>query len=1056
MGGWCSAIALVAGVSGGVVGCSGGPDDRAAPPVPSVTLGPSDDYVVTRFDTPFTMTATVTDASGAPATGYEIEWIHTSADAEAPWVLVTSTAGPGAEQVTFTPPSYPVTQIRAKVSTCGRYEDDPCFYRNEAESAPVDIVVWGGAAVDVYTPVTQLSLVIGEERPLGAVAVANDARDGRVYSDDVLGYTSADTAVATVAADGVVTGVSAGTTTITATAGRASTTVDITVNAGTPAPIPDAIHTLVAHRHQWSLAPGAMQRKTAVPYAVALSPSAGPFVISNLSNVADAADEDETRVTVYSREGSSPYGRFAIARWTGSGFGFEVLGEPWDVAIDPMVALDERDRLYMIYKSENRRQYVLLDRAAGARPGTETMRVLPSELAEPRELGARARDYLALTDDRIELSAIVPRQGGGVWIAYEVYAGYMDGPLTEHVQNDGVLPKRCQLAGLLAEVTDTTIEVRQVSSYFFEPGAGQSCADGAPASVSASQRENMWLTRDPAGGVPATSFGRGQETRTAVGIVTTSTLYRDLGGSDEVTGELDAMAGLESDANIVTMSKRGTLQRAMPIHDATMSAGSTGYERQWADSMWPALGIVPPFTTAPMITTAPLGWGYSSTQLATFHAGGLSGARDYTLVTLRLPRSVLWTADETAGRRFNGELNSPAITDPPVVLADGSRYWLSRNIGRCDAGQPRAQGLWRSTGPNARPQLVTAEGTSNLFYDQPLRAVGTTLYAVRREQIGNFIGFRVRGSTDGGTTWLETSQYAGQMLGSEVRAFATLPSGAGFAIMHTDNAPDFRVIVTANVDGGPWTALPGFTATQQATWAVHGTYSDSFGLVPDGAGNMWVLVSAQGNAQGGLLARKYSPAGAQLAEVLVNVAATGTSGVLTVRAGTATTLSDGKLVVLGVENATGGRHRLVSIVIDPVTQGVSRAVVVADGVVGRLVPLVRTADNRVVIGAQRSEVIGTAQTGYSTVRDRAVLWSSTDGLTWSTPKLLRPDGGNGQVVWSMGLDGDGKLLTVVGDNGGYRHTYHLDAAYFEAGALSQPAICDVTLVVPALMRTDPP
>src|SRR5204862_4775901 len=116
----------------------------------------------------------------------------------------------------------------------------------------------------------------------------------------------------------------------------------------------------------------------------------------------------------------------------------------------------------------------------------------------------------------------------------------------------------------------------------------------------------------------------------------------------------------------------------------------------------------------------------------------------------------------------------------------------------------------------------------------------------------------------------------------------------------------------------------------------HHTNADGFGLVPDGAGNMWVVVGALGNAQGGLLARKYSPAGAVLDEVLVNVPATAGSGVLSVRAATATTLASGRLVVLGAEtSASGPRYRLVSIVVDPVADSVATSVVIPDASVGR-------------------------------------------------------------------------------------------------------------------------
>lgn len=119
-------------------------------------------------------------------------------------------------------------------------------------------MVWGRAAVAVHTPVTALALVVGEERPLGAAAIASDGgTGGLVYSDDRVVYASGDTDVVTVGEDGVLVGVGAGTTMVTTTAGSASATVSVTVTAGAPAPLPDGIHTLLAHRDAWALAPGA-------------------------------------------------------------------------------------------------------------------------------------------------------------------------------------------------------------------------------------------------------------------------------------------------------------------------------------------------------------------------------------------------------------------------------------------------------------------------------------------------------------------------------------------------------------------------------------------------------------------------------------------------------------------------------------------------------------------------------------------------------------------------------------------------------------------------------
>lgn len=213
-----------------------------------------------------------------------------------------------------------------------------------------DLVIYGGAPsrLDPVTSVTRLR--VGEVRPMAALvsAVAEPGFADLVRSDVSPTWTSSNPAVATVTPGGLIQGVGIGSAQLTAQAGGLSAQIALEVAAGELAAPPDGSLPLIERisgspiRVVWPVVTGQSDILNDITVsddrsiaAVATDSRGYPFVVGTANgNVAGVV------------HGSS---QILMAEWTGSGFGFSWIGLPFEHARDPRIAIDSRDRLYVVY-----------------------------------------------------------------------------------------------------------------------------------------------------------------------------------------------------------------------------------------------------------------------------------------------------------------------------------------------------------------------------------------------------------------------------------------------------------------------------------------------------------------------------------------------------------------------------------------------------------------------------------------------------------------------------------------------------------------------------------
>ncbi len=280
-----------------------------------------------------------------------------------------------------------------------------------------EVDVRGGPAEHIHTWGDEVRLGVGEVRVFQPYPVAEwaqtfpdagDERGEQPWSEEPVSYAIVDPAVAEVDALGVITAGAPGETTLVLTAGDVRREVPVTVETRPldrpPLGAWPLVETVVEssrplNRNAWGL-----QRAR-----VAVGPDGGVSVVFR-PRPGSGRTSDENFSTL-----TPP---LVLATWTGTGFGFEMLGTPTERLTHAGVAVDERGDTYVLTRSLRENRLDLWHRPAGVPAGGWTRRALPVGLGAfdgPGDMGTWSSSEQL---DRYWPISMTDRPGGGVWIAW--------------------------------------------------------------------------------------------------------------------------------------------------------------------------------------------------------------------------------------------------------------------------------------------------------------------------------------------------------------------------------------------------------------------------------------------------------------------------------------------------------------------------------------------------------------------------------------------------------------------------------------------------------------
>lgn len=1050
---WVVVCALAASSAGGCAGC-GGDDAPEVPPLPVVT-GLEPQLVVGAPGHGTTFTVTIVDAAGDPVEPTDFWWSGVPTEdvpvSDFDGEVTAEVPAPGVRRATYTPNAMGRYNVLAYLQMCAPDADGASEPECQGISlGPVVLFVAGGDAVALEPLAPEVRLVVGERRPVHAeVRAAVPGESYLVPSRDEITLEVADATIASV--DGItVTALAEGETTLALRAGEITESIPLIVTTGPSGSPLDA----VLHR---------------------VGPAAAIASTDDSTDPQLALDSTGAPVALVSAAGNS-ISRLWVAEWTGSGFGHQPLG--WhhtphhDVLPAPQLALDERDRRYVTFVTGDVPGFWLAERAAAAGPDGWTYRQLPRrrdpQLAEPVIPDDDREHYLG------PQFAVMPRTGGGLWIAYVVV-------------DDLVELAACTRTLRLVEATDDALTTHDLEHLEYATPAGRSCQSSAV--------EQSLLPRDlyvlpPGAGQPLPRIAFHRDARNIEW--SPAVLYEVMGDTWTAHPYLPA-PGFENPANLLQPER---LTFVLPVADDpvafwygdeptfeyTRMYGVEGTAPAWTPWRGAFNTIAPgnydPFAVAlhgsiymgdgfvrPLMRTTPYGGLYFDDPAPLFEPAydaarwdafaslirmrGVAASRErihwlvdffalpqfgegLQYLAVAPPRHARHTDDELAGWRIGDDLTTPRVVGAPTVLASGARVLVTRQrftpllFDRDDGGGGHNTPgvVVRSAGPG---QPWVALGANELLTPYVFEVDGA-LVGLRDSAVQD--RFDLVRSTDDGVTW---DVIGGAAASGTVQRAVRVGDALFVAVWTSTSARDLQLYFLPDLGvGGTFTDLA--VGSGQVPIVMVGTARPElqFGLVSSATG-VTVYVGHLGSP----VLRRYDTTGALLVDLQIE----GDDPELI--APTAVRRPDGSIVALARRpTSQGASYDVVRSTDELATTSVISTNVAVD--LTDTVQLLQRADGTLVLATglrQRDEVA------------KAVYFTSTDGgATWSAPVMFRPDGGNGQSVIALAEEADGGLLAVIGENNSMRAWALADIGPFgETNEVFYPPIRDDVVV-----RVPPP
>lgn len=821
---------------------------------------------------------------------------------------------------------------------------------------PVVVHAWGGPAVTVRLSAEAVALVPGEARPLVATARRADGDP----SDEPVTFESASPGVATVDARGILRGVAPGEARIIARAGGAEAEVAVTVAAGAPYVPAFAEPALMSE-----LADGLAFAPVGDFEEMALLTARGPVVAGVLRDASIA---------------SRPM--VVLRAWTGSGWSTEQVSEPFEEAEQPRLAIDGAGTLYVLYRDALRGRPVVAWRASGdgGPPGAwqrRTLEVVPRPVAV--ELQTR-QELWVLDRERAhprERLSVIGRPGGGAWVSYlEVspqfpcHDAHFLGTVSPEAADSGHDPAQIELVafrswGTVCQALNP--DSPRIEHTVLVDGAGALPALGA-------RRVPHWRSDDD---VPAAFLGEALP-----GFV----------DDDPAADPIDALA-------VVTFGDR----RYWFGEDPGSVAVGDRLGGRYRDELRGLGGVDP----RPVLADLPR-----------VYFLGSEGDR-WWWSSVALPRGAPWAAGRDAEGADRTGPNGPwrltvtpgtptALTALPaggllVTQSGAGHEWASFLTYRADA--PGA--AFRPWGAADRHWTPPPAG--------PPTALGAALFVAGE-------GALFRSADDGASWWLYGS--VPRWPNADVRAEqAVLPDGRAVVVLGWERGADWELQPWVADDArvptafwpGPALLVEHVAEPAGEAGVTRGTRALAW---PAGAGEEALTTLVVGfSTPPELWTLERDGVGLDVLDRRV-IAAPEEAGNKVLWASRGLQVTDGSFWVFA-QNAGDITSTRPLLRVD-LTTAAATAIPLPGAFYGEpfigadmaLPPvLLELDDGRILIAA----AVPVAGGAYE--RTRAVYaTTSDDGGTWTTPRELYPDGGNGQVVWDATAPGASGVVILLGDN----------------------------------------
>lgn len=1000
-------------------------------------------FVYQPVNRPYVFTLKITLPDGSPATDtstYDVVWPQ---HFDPGVTQIDANPSPGVYTSTITS-SYGTRILESSVNVMAYVDSDHINTTSQVQPS-VKLQFWGGTADKIFALDKTVNQLVGEVRPFTALAtspsVLNGVKGNPVLADTAVTYAIANPAIATIDARGWVTGVSVGTTTLTASAGSLHVDVPVAITAGTPAPPPDG-----PTRIDGSSGPPAPHDTGTISVGSNSPPGSRGLAI-------DSRGYPMAVVGSY-----LPFVEL-LAEWTGSGYGIELVQPPEATGqgqISPVIAIDDREHVYMAWTDGRIPALFIADRASPA--AAWRIRTLDASLPEFAGTDSIATAYFVSPGLGISL---LPKPGGGVfaaaWTEYD-----------ERLAPEFMPPTLDCLGALrLWTVSDNAITSSNVDRVAYEPDFITQCQPPTGIAVGSLFPESPGVQLLPAEGSETLPrivsmmpllFGDGPKRYVSTGTTWTGATISPPKFVSPTTGETfdlrwmatatPVVAGERSQIVLGMMSPPPFGNRLWKVLESDLSI------RTAAAALVPNADDPPFALRGPGVLYLDSGGPIARTRDFIAHDPllddpqpalrlGPMGARIGRAITTASRRYELAVGEtvnneqaivlaiepllghtatptdpDTVGTRI--DYNSPIvprdIDGPPAILPDGSRYLMTHAmdqpelIGDDPMGVQINGAVLRSAAPGqpftgraVRRARLIGDISGELSWVKVLYGTTTGLYGIVEYDNRKV---RIVRSTDAGLTFTEIAQIAPTASPTSIAVTGKLITRTGALWVAMQEGVSSAMFFSPDLSSVAPTQLPG-VLTNSLNFATAG-------FVEQPNGNVLFAALVQVSSQWRMLLRHYSAAGVQLDEAIVDPQASDITPDWEIHFDVSAALPDGTVLideskyttdpVLG--SGTGYQHRMIRVSGLAITLGTPLNLPGLDGW-SQASNMVQLADGRVAFGASRQT---------TAIRAGAFYVTSADGTTWSTPRELRPTGGHGQLLVGLAVEPGGSLCALVYDN----------------------------------------